>query len=217
MPTFPNPDCTLRDALTLYFEENGFGPDGGYASSWVNFKLGAVPFPFPNTPARKRAVRYHDLHHVVTGYRTDFLGELEISAWEIGSGCRDFLAAWQLNLSGLGGGVLLCPRRTFDAFLRGRHSENFYARTYDEALLLTTVARAREELHVDVPRPRATLSDVVLFGGAAAAGLLLGVAFFLLMIPVAVVAYPVLHLAARRARAGRGNGYETSRRHSAAT
>ena len=50
--------------------------------------------PFPNTPSRKRAVRYHDLHHALTGYATDLTGEFEISAWEIGSGCADHVAAW---------------------------------------------------------------------------------------------------------------------------
>src|SRR5690349_999095 len=104
---------TLGEALRRYFDDNGFGEDGGYGAAWVDFMLGPIPFPFPNTDPRRRAVRYHDLHHIVTGYRTDFLGELEISAWEIGSGCRDFVAAWQLNLGGMGGGVLFCPRRTF--------------------------------------------------------------------------------------------------------
>jgi hypothetical protein len=212
MPLLTNDDRTLREALTDYFEQNGFGADGGYSSSWVDFKLGPVPFPFPNTAARKRAVRYHDLHHVVTGYRTDFMGELEISAWEIGSGCRDFVAAWQLNLSGLAGGVLFRPWRTFHAFLRGRHSRNFYGRKYDDALLRTTVARAKEELSVDGPLAGATLLDSLLFAFAAVAGLLLGTVFFVIMIPVAVVAFPVLYVAARRAKT-----YETSRRHSAAT
>lgn len=32
--------------------------------------------PFPNTHGRRRALAYHDLHHILTGYRTDFVGEL---------------------------------------------------------------------------------------------------------------------------------------------
>src|SRR5687767_14137680 len=92
---------TLREGRSEYFRFNNFGNDGGYSSKWVDFKLGPIPFPFPNTPARIEAVKYHDLHHVMTGYQTSFVGELEISAWEIGSGCADKTAAWILNLSGM--------------------------------------------------------------------------------------------------------------------
>ena len=73
---------TLRTALATYFEDNGFGKDGGYEDAWVDFELGPIPLPFPNSAGRKRAVRLHDLHHIVTGYATDTLGEFEISAWE---------------------------------------------------------------------------------------------------------------------------------------
>ena len=40
--------------------------------------------PFPNSDARRRAVKVHDLHKVLTGYQTDIFGEVEISwvgAW----------------------------------------------------------------------------------------------------------------------------------------
>jgi hypothetical protein len=42
--------------------------------------VGPLAFKIPNTPSRKRAVRYHDLHHTLTGYRTDFRRECEIGA-----------------------------------------------------------------------------------------------------------------------------------------
>src|SRR4051794_14211722 len=49
-------DRSLAQALRGYFDENGFGEDGGYSSAWVDFHLGPIPMPFPNTAARKRAV-----------------------------------------------------------------------------------------------------------------------------------------------------------------
>jgi hypothetical protein len=70
-------DSTLRDARRTYFEVNGFGATGGYDDAWVDFKLGPLPFPFPNTKARIRAVQYHDLNHVLTGYDTDTIGEFD--------------------------------------------------------------------------------------------------------------------------------------------
>ena len=78
---------TLRDARRIYFHANGFGEEGGYDDAWVDFKLGPIPMPFPNPPARVRAVKYHDLHHVLTDYDTDTIGEFEIAAWEVAAGC----------------------------------------------------------------------------------------------------------------------------------
>src|SRR4051812_17637276 len=97
MTTNYDPSLTLRAARDAYFTANGFGADGGYAAAWVDFKLGPVPLPFPNTASRVRAVGYHDLHHVLTGYRTDTVGEFLIAAWELGAGCERFFTAWQLN------------------------------------------------------------------------------------------------------------------------
>ena len=72
---------SLREARATYFRDNAFGDDGGYGKKWVHVQLGPLPFAFPNTPARVRAVKYHDLHHVVTGYPTDVVGEAEIGFW----------------------------------------------------------------------------------------------------------------------------------------
>jgi hypothetical protein len=190
---------TLRDALARYFEDNGFGPDGGYGDAWVDFKLGPIPFPFPNTASRKRAVRFHDLHHILTGYRTDLVGEFEISAWELASGCRDHVAAWHLNLGGLFAGALVAPRRVFRAFLRGRHMRNFYAESY-ESLLGLTVGEARRRVSAIEEAPRATARDLALFALSLAAGAVIGTAQFLVVLPMALVAAPWLHLAAKRAR-----------------
>ncbi|AUX38490.1 uncharacterized protein SOCE836_107340 [Sorangium cellulosum] len=33
------------------------------------------------------------MHHVPTGYDTSTTGEFEISAWELGAGCKDLIAA----------------------------------------------------------------------------------------------------------------------------
>lgn len=189
---------TLREARARYFEDNGFGENGGYDDAWVDFKLGPIPFPFPNTAPRVRAVKYHDLHHVLTGYRTDFWGEMEISAWEIGAGCKDFVAAWQLNLGGMGMGALGKPRRTFRAFVRGRRSQSLYGRDF-EPLLDLTVAEAREQIGVareGEATPRA--SDYLLFAFAAGAGVMLGTIFFWLSVPLLPIAWLSLWVAKGR-------------------
>ncbi len=183
-----SPTDTLAHARDDYFRANDFGPNGGYDDAWVDFKLGPIPMPFPNTPSRKRAVRFHDLHHALTGYATDVRGEFEISAWEIASGCADHVAAWQLNLSGMVGGVLVAPRRTWRAWLRGRHSRNLYRSAYDDALLARRVADVRRDLGLDATPPPARASDVLWFVLALAGGLAIGLVFLVLLVPIAVIA-----------------------------
>ncbi|PYS76753.1 MAG: hypothetical protein DMF66_12990 [Acidobacteria bacterium] len=60
--------------------------DGGYSDAWVKLKLWRMPIWFPNTEGRRRAVRFHDVHHVLTEYPTTWRGEFEIAAWEIATG-----------------------------------------------------------------------------------------------------------------------------------
>ena len=169
---------SMRTARSRYFEANCFGDNGGYDAAWVQFKLGPLPLSIPNTASRVRAVAFHDLHHVVTGYDTDMVGELEISAWEIGAGCRDYWAAWFINLSGLAGGLFAAPRRTFRAFVRGRHNVTLYGQDL-EALLDCQVGEVRTRCRLSaapadeaVKAPR--LDDGLRFALAATAGLLTG-------------------------------------------
>jgi hypothetical protein len=165
-----DPEQTLREARTRYFQVNQFGDNGGYDDAWVDFKLGPIPMPFPNTAARVRAVRYHDLHHVLTGYDTNTIGEFEISAWEIAAGCKGYIAAWQLNLGGMLAGMFISPSRIWRAFLRGRHSHTLYDRQLDE-LLEGKVRTARESTGVDAPGRAAGIGDALLFAVALLAGL----------------------------------------------
>jgi hypothetical protein len=194
----PTPTDTLLDARNRYFAVNGFGPTGGYEDKWVDFKLGPIPMPFPNTASRIRAVRFHDLHHVLTGYETDTYGEFEISAWEIGSGCADHVAAWQLNLGGTLAGALSIPRRTWRAFVRGRHSRNLYRRSYDVGLLERHVDEMKRELDLDREHT-GTLADAALFAASLAAGLVVGGLFTIFFVPAAIVGNAVAYSARRRA------------------
>jgi len=195
---------TMREARAQYFEDNDFGDDGGYGSAWVDFSIGPIPFPFPNTPMRVKAVRYHDLHHVLTGYATDFSGEMEIAAWEVGAGCGRFPVAWQLNLSGLVGGLFSVPFRSFRAFVRGRRSRSLYGRDV-ERLLGMTVREAQEELSVPTGGVRVTAADVAVYLVALAAGIVVGTLTLLLGLATLPLAYLFLvrrWMRARRAAHG---------------
>ena len=177
---------SLLEARAAYFLEQRMPADGGYAARWVKLQAGPVRFAFPNSDARRRAVRFHDLHHLLTGYQTSWRGEAEIGAWEIASGCRDHWAAWFLNLQVFALGLVIAPRASFRAFVRGRRSRNLYDAVYDDALLARPVAAVRAELGLDANPPRpATPTErlcFLLWGGAA-----LGLALAPLALLVAAV------------------------------
>jgi hypothetical protein len=107
-------DLLMEEARNLYFAANGFSVRD-YAAP--NFTIGIFGFKlkFPNTESRKRVVPLHDLHHILTGYSTDWLGEAEIGAWELRAGCNT-LIAYFLNAGGVIIGLFISPRRVWRAF-----------------------------------------------------------------------------------------------------
>jgi hypothetical protein len=140
----------VGEALARRFREDGLALDGEYSDRWVEIRVGPIKLSLPNSQARTRQEKLHDLHHVVTGYKTDLYGEAEIAAWELGSGCRDYVAAWVLNLAALPSGALVAPKRTLAAFQRGRHTRNLYGRDSDYPTLLGRhVEEVRHELGLD--------------------------------------------------------------------
>ncbi len=159
------PDAlSVGEARERFFERLGLGPDGGYAARWVKLKAGPVPLRFPNTAARVRAVRLHDLHHIATGYEPIWIGEAEIGAWELASGCRGYVAAWVLNAGGFVIGLLIAPARLFRAFVRGRRSKNLYAEGFREALLRENLGELRRRLGLLEPEAPPSAVDVLAFG-----------------------------------------------------
>ena len=139
-------DEILINARKRYFAINGFPDDGGYSARWVKIQLGPIPFFIPNSSIRVRAVRIHDLHHVLTEYDTSLIGEAEVGAWELASGCKGYLAAWVLNLAAVAIGMFLAPGRVITAFRSGIKSNNLYGREFNEALLNSTIGKLRDEL-----------------------------------------------------------------------
>ncbi len=177
---------TLAQARALYFERNGIPADGGYSKRWVKVTRNRLPLYLLNTAPRRRAVPYHDLHHVLTEYDTSNTGEAEISAWEVAAGTRPHWIALFLDLAGIAVGLLVAPRRTFRAFVRGRRSRTLYAEPLSAELLSSPVRAVRDRLGIPPDPPRANAWDVLVFIGASAvaAGTLASLVLFL---PVFVV------------------------------
>jgi len=116
-------EWTVRRALEVYLAENGFSA-AEYDAPVVKVTFWSITFPLPNPPSRQIAVRLHDLHHVVTGYGTDPVGEAEISAWELRRGIGIFsLFVQSIVVGGVFLGMLHSPLKTLRAWRAGYHPE----------------------------------------------------------------------------------------------
>lgn len=163
---------TLRQARDAYLAENGFSTDA-YTEKWVKIEYGPITFWLPSTKTRRAAIRFHDLHHALTGYKATPVGEAEIGAWEIASGIGRYWAGWVLNLFAVGFGMVLAPRRTFRAFVRGRHTRtNFYHGDYYPNVLDKTYDEVKAEIGLPDEVPNATTTDLIAFIGWSMVGLL---------------------------------------------
>ena len=118
---------SLQDELASFYKRSGFGEVVGARSLTVPVYTGCMLVPLPNIETRRRYLKYHDLHHLVTGYSVGRIGEGEVSAWELGTGSA-FVSPvlGVMNLIALSTGVVLEPRRMWRAFRRGCASRNLY-------------------------------------------------------------------------------------------
>ena len=159
------PEMTLREARALYFRLSDFGEDGGYDDRWIKVKIWRVPIWIPNTAGRVKAVKFHDLHHVLTEYPTTWRGEAEISAWEVGSGgLRRYYAGWVLDLMNVAQGLVVNPRGVYRSFMRGRRNSNLFGMEFSDDLLAAHVGEMRKRLRLDDVPGAPTMRDHAAFG-----------------------------------------------------
>lgn len=160
---------TISDALAHLYLAHRLPADGGAADSFFRIRIGRLTLPVPNPPARRRAVFFHDVNHVVTGYDTTFSGgEMEIAGFEVGCGCGPYWIAWYLNLSLVALGLVVCPRAVFAAFVRGRRSSSIYRGHEDRAALSAmSVGEVRAMLRLDREGAIARPADRLHFAGWA--------------------------------------------------
>jgi hypothetical protein len=120
----------LDHELAAFYQRSGFGEAAGVRAKVVPVYTGCLLVPLPNIEARRRFLKYHDLHHLVTGYSIGRIGEGEVSAWELGSGSAFVSPALGvMNLIALSTGLVLEPRRMWHSFRRGCMSRNLYPST----------------------------------------------------------------------------------------
>ena len=118
---------SLDGELEAFYRRSGFGPVIGERRLTVPVYTGCMLVPLPNIETRRRYLKYHDLHHLITGYSVGRIGEGEVSAWELGSGsARVSPVLGVMNLIALSTGLFLEPNRMWRSFRRGCRSRNLY-------------------------------------------------------------------------------------------
>lgn len=117
---------TTKEALLGFYQFHKLNLSEDFKSHCVRVYIGCLLAPVPNVNARKKYLKFHDLHHIMTGYGIGKIGESEVSAWELGSrSCKKPLISI-MNLFALSTGYILSPDRVTKAFFRGCKSKNLY-------------------------------------------------------------------------------------------
>jgi len=130
-----------RQALTKYLNDrhlikDGYTLEAFYDHDWTYISVAGRQVPFLPVFGAKDALVLHDVHHMITGYETDFRGESEIAAWELASGgCAEHYVFWPDRIAAACLGLLFAPIRTLRAFRTGRQQRNLYR--LDPRVLLT--------------------------------------------------------------------------------
>jgi hypothetical protein len=181
----------VREAVNYYYEMGNIPKDGGASDRLFVVKILGVPFVNYNSMARVDAAKIHDVHHAVTGFKTNFRGETQIGAWEVASSCGGFYAAWALNLIAVSMGIFVWPKIVWEAFLLGRHTKNFYKTGVPERVFDSEVSDIRRELGLSDSRIEPLFADRVsfLFWALVATFLHLLLLPFYIFIPLHFVSY----------------------------
>jgi hypothetical protein len=163
MKTYNN--LTVKKALSDFYHNHGLPDDGGVSKRLAKYTFGPLTVPIYNTKGRRRALLYHDVHHILTNYEGELKEETAIGAWEVASGCKDYYHAWLFNLWAFAIGLPLYPKSVYKAFIRGRHSKNLYQIQLDkDELMNCEVNTLRQKLNLVQTDFTPKLKDNLAFG-----------------------------------------------------
>jgi hypothetical protein len=121
---------TVRSGRDRYLAQNSLTADS-YTAPGFPIYVGKWRVRLPNPGL----LRWHDLHHVVTGYGTGLIGEAEISAYELRAGCRSAMVLL-LCVGAITFGMFVSPRRIIRAWRRAKGTRTLYYTdiAYDQLL-----------------------------------------------------------------------------------
>jgi hypothetical protein len=137
----------VPEARDRFLASNGFHVED-YSAPTYTIKFWQFPVRFPNTKGHQWATPLHDLHHILTGYTTDWIGEAEIAAWELRAGCKTLVVYW-LDVAGVVIGLFISPARLWRAFVRAKGQRTLYHEpALCDSLSQMTVGEVRARLGI---------------------------------------------------------------------
>jgi hypothetical protein len=116
---------TLSRAAALRLLRAGGSGDEERASHW-RCRVGPVTLSLPNFGWRRRALRAHDLHHLMTGYPMTMRGEFQMAAWELAAGRYPHWGASLMCTPLALAGLFWSPAAMRRAWRAGRRSRSLY-------------------------------------------------------------------------------------------
>jgi len=138
---------TLREARDHFLSSNGFRLEDYSASNYA-LRIWCLSLRLPNTKAHRWATPLHDLHHILTGYGTDWKGEAEVATWELRAGCRTF-DVYCLDIAGMMIGLFMSPARLWHAFVAAKGQSTLYRDpVLCESAMQMTVGEVRARLGI---------------------------------------------------------------------
>ena len=121
-------------------------------------------------------------------------GEIEISTWEISTGCTQNWFAFIINSLGVMTGLPFNLKGIWRAWFRGRTSSNLYSKSYsDNELLSKKVKDLKLELNLNESEPGVTFNGFMSLVGFLLFGILLSIASVVL-IPFILIYSLVIYL-----------------------
>lgn len=114
-------DVTMGEALASFRAQHGQALTTASGRILI-IEVGPLKLPMPNPGY----LDLHDLHHVILDVPPTILGEAEVSAFELRTGCPSWLVAF-ICMSSLVVAFFVSPRRVLAAWKRfSGHRKNLY-------------------------------------------------------------------------------------------
>ena len=138
----------VNHALAYWMQENEI-PSDTYDHDYIYRLPGAdVEINLGPNQFLLEGLKAHDMHHRATGYGTDPVGELEVTAWE--TGARGPLWARAMLAGGVLWGLMVAPSRVWSALKKGwQGGTNLFGNQAGYAAVLgSTVGQMRQQLGV---------------------------------------------------------------------
>jgi hypothetical protein len=137
----------VREAIDDFLARHGFSRDE-YSARTYWIALFGLKLTLPNPRSRRVMVPLHDLHHIATGFKADWRGEVAIGAWELRAGCTTAML-WVINGVAAILGLVIAPKDAWLAFLAGREARSLYRMNVSYAAVLDlTVGELRARIGV---------------------------------------------------------------------